>query len=115
MLLGEENLPTRTFGRTPPLHVSLQRSELPVTELARIFPLQRLEYRFRFQAGVRLHLLLNLFPYPLKRIFAGSPRPFRLALARQLAGVPVLPRRFHIHAGLGGSQLLRLFRFGIAR
>ena len=95
--LGEEDFLARTLQGPPPPHPPLERPKLPVLILARLFPLQSLKQRLRFQAGVVLQKLLGPRPIPLKCIFPRLPVVHRSALARQLAQVPIPPRGLVAH------------------
>jgi hypothetical protein len=73
MLLCEEHLPSRTFGRTPTLHPPLQRAQLTVLKMARVLPLQVLEDCLGLKPGVPFKQLLDIVPDRNERIWPGPP------------------------------------------
>ena len=106
MLLREEHLAPRPFGRPPPLEVPLQGAQLSVGKLARVLALQCLENRLGFQSRLDIDLLLDLLPDAFERVGACTPGPLRVLLARQFAAGEVLPRCLGVDTGLGGRYLL---------
>ena len=100
VLLGEEDLPGRSLGRSPLLHLALQTTELPVRKAAGVLALEVGKQRRRLQAWVHFQQRKHLFPGLGKGILARSPGVWYADLARQSACLPISTRRLGIHAGL---------------
>src|ERR1035438_4479755 len=106
MLLGEEHLPGRTFSRTPALHATLQRAQLPVLKTAGVLPLQILEDRLGLKTCVIFKQPLNLVPDLNEGVGPGSSMYRHRHLAWQPASATILPRRLRVHSSLGRRDLL---------
>src|ERR1017187_10278492 len=106
MLLGEEHLLSRTFSRSPVLHATLQRAQLPVLKMAGVLPLQILENGLSLKTGVSFKQLLNIVPDLNERVGPGSSTHCRWHLAWQPASATILPRSLGFHSSLGRGNLL---------
>src|ERR1700730_14664 len=71
--LGEEHLLYLSLRRSPYLHSSLQRAQLPIGKSPGITPLQILKDRLRFQPRVHLQQPLHFSPALLKATLPSPP------------------------------------------
>src|ERR1022692_2610620 len=97
MLLGKEHLPGRTFSRTPVLHATLQRAQLPVLKTAGVLPLQVLKDRLGLETSVIFKQPLNIVPDLNERIRPCSSTHCALTRrfcyrARVVASLKMLPK-----------------------
>jgi len=106
MHLHEEQLLGRPMQRPPPLDAPLQRPQQLVAILSRVTLLQQGQQRLRLQPRRPLQFGLQLRPHRRQRIDSRPPRPVRFPLAGHLS-LPVIGRRFAVHARLQGRHLQR--------